>query len=188
MKVDCLAPKHLRTSVLRYCCAFTRVDCLLWPCDTVLLFVIFYSSTDFKITFFFFSGFKELYHVPNGMSPGKLSHGMVYGVVHRTDNNHKREMVVYGWSADQLKEEMNYIKEVSYAFSFKICQISFPYIPVELWVYVGWLMSSPTPESELGTYSKLKTCLISIWVGKKCALYLGTVQSRLKVSVPTDTC
>uniref|UniRef100_A0A8D2QA94 Myocardial zonula adherens protein n=1 Tax=Zonotrichia albicollis TaxID=44394 RepID=A0A8D2QA94_ZONAL len=53
----------------------------------------------------------ELYHVPNGMSPGKLSHGMVYGVVHRTDNNHKREMVVYGWSADQLKEEMNYIKE-----------------------------------------------------------------------------
>ncbi|NXY01191.1 MYZAP protein, partial [Pteruthius melanotis] len=55
---------------------------------------------------------KSLYHVPNGMSPGKLSHGMVYGVVHRTDNNHKREMVVYGWSADQLKEEMNYIKEV----------------------------------------------------------------------------
>uniref|UniRef100_A0A8B9PL29 Myocardial zonula adherens protein n=1 Tax=Apteryx owenii TaxID=8824 RepID=A0A8B9PL29_APTOW len=54
----------------------------------------------------------ELYHVPNGMSPGKLSHGMVYGVVHRTDNNHQREMVVYGWSADQLKEEMNYIKEV----------------------------------------------------------------------------
>ncbi|XP_072201803.1 myocardial zonula adherens protein isoform X2 [Excalfactoria chinensis] len=54
----------------------------------------------------------ELYHVPNGVSPGKLSHGMVYGVVHRTDNNHKREMVVYGWSADQLKEEMNYIKEV----------------------------------------------------------------------------
>ncbi|XP_026712255.1 myocardial zonula adherens protein-like isoform X2 [Athene cunicularia] len=54
----------------------------------------------------------ELYHVPNGMSPGRLSHGMVYGVVHRTDNNHKREMVVYGWSADQLKEEMNYIKEV----------------------------------------------------------------------------
>ncbi|XP_071424486.1 myocardial zonula adherens protein isoform X3 [Pithys albifrons albifrons] len=54
----------------------------------------------------------ELYHIPNGMSPGKLSHGMVYGVVHRTDNNHKREMVVYGWSADQLKEEMNYIKEV----------------------------------------------------------------------------
>ncbi|XP_035409917.1 myocardial zonula adherens protein isoform X4 [Cygnus atratus] len=54
----------------------------------------------------------ELYHVPNGMSPGTLSHGMVYGVVHRTDNNRKREMVVYGWSADQLKEEMNYIKEV----------------------------------------------------------------------------
>lgn len=66
------------------------------------------------------------------MSPGKLSHGMVYGVVHRTDNNHKREMVVYGWSADQLKEEMNYIKEVSYAFAFRICLISLPYTSVEL--------------------------------------------------------
>lgn len=76
---------------------------------------------------------------------------MVYGVVHRTDNNHKREMVVYGWSADQLKEEMNYIKEVSHAFSFKSGQIPFPYIHVELWVYMGWLMSSPTPEFELGT-------------------------------------
>lgn len=28
-------------------------------------------------------------------------------------------MVVYGWSADQLKEEMNYIKEVSYTFTSK---------------------------------------------------------------------
>lgn len=131
MKVDSLAPKHLGTSVLRYCCAFTVVGCLSWPDVTVFLFAIFfYSSTDFKITFYFFT-FKELYHVPNGMSPGKLSHGMVYGVVHRTDN-HKREMVVYGWSADQLKEEMNYIKEVSHAFSFKICQIPFPYIHVEL--------------------------------------------------------
>lgn len=97
----------------------------------LLYFFYIYSSTDLKITFYFFT-FKELYHVPNGTSSGKLSHGMVYGVVHRTDNNHKREMVVYGWSADQLKEEMNYIKEVSYAFSFKICQISFPYIHVEL--------------------------------------------------------
>uniref|UniRef100_A0A8C0INA7 Myocardial zonula adherens protein n=1 Tax=Chelonoidis abingdonii TaxID=106734 RepID=A0A8C0INA7_CHEAB len=52
------------------------------------------------------------YHVPNGMSTGKFSDGMVYGVVHRTDNNHKKEMVVYGWSAHQLKEEMNYIKDV----------------------------------------------------------------------------
>uniref|UniRef100_A0A8C0GKR8 Myocardial zonula adherens protein n=1 Tax=Chelonoidis abingdonii TaxID=106734 RepID=A0A8C0GKR8_CHEAB len=42
----------------------------------------------------------------------KFSDGMVYGVVHRTDNNHKKEMVVYGWSAHQLKEEMNYIKDV----------------------------------------------------------------------------
>ncbi|XP_065268779.1 myocardial zonula adherens protein [Emys orbicularis] len=55
---------------------------------------------------------KQPYHVPNGMSTGKLSDGMVYGVVHRTDNNHKKEMVVYGWSAHQLKEEMNYIKDV----------------------------------------------------------------------------
>uniref|UniRef100_A0A674KG02 Myocardial zonula adherens protein n=1 Tax=Terrapene triunguis TaxID=2587831 RepID=A0A674KG02_9SAUR len=52
------------------------------------------------------------YHVPNGLSTGKFSDGMVYGVVHRTDNNHKKEMVVYGWSAHQLKEEMNYIKDV----------------------------------------------------------------------------
>ncbi|XP_074862932.1 myocardial zonula adherens protein [Carettochelys insculpta] len=55
---------------------------------------------------------KQPYHVPNGMSIRKFSDGMVYGVVHRTDNNHKKEMVVYGWSAHQLKEEMNYIKEV----------------------------------------------------------------------------
>uniref|UniRef100_A0A8C8VJ28 Myocardial zonula adherens protein n=1 Tax=Pelusios castaneus TaxID=367368 RepID=A0A8C8VJ28_9SAUR len=46
------------------------------------------------------------------MSTAKLSHGMVYGVVHRTDNNHKKEMVVYGWSTHQLKEEMKYIKDV----------------------------------------------------------------------------
>ncbi|XP_037766738.1 myocardial zonula adherens protein [Chelonia mydas] len=55
---------------------------------------------------------KQPYHVPNGTSTGKFSDGMVYGVVHRTDNNHKKEMVVYGWSAHQLKEEMNYIKDV----------------------------------------------------------------------------
>uniref|UniRef100_A0A452H5Q0 Myocardial zonula adherens protein n=1 Tax=Gopherus agassizii TaxID=38772 RepID=A0A452H5Q0_9SAUR len=55
---------------------------------------------------------KQPYHVLNGMSTGKFSDGMVYGVVHRTDNNHKNEMVVYGWSAHQLKEEMNYIKDV----------------------------------------------------------------------------
>uniref|UniRef100_A0A7M4EY21 Myocardial zonula adherens protein n=1 Tax=Crocodylus porosus TaxID=8502 RepID=A0A7M4EY21_CROPO len=54
----------------------------------------------------------QLYHVPNGLSTRNFSRGMVYGVVHRTDNNHKNEMVVYGWSADQLKEEMNYIKDV----------------------------------------------------------------------------
>jgi len=122
MKVDTLAPKHLGTSVLRQCYAFTIVGCLSWPSVTVFCLLFFYSSTVLKITFFIF---KELYHVPNGMSPGKLSHGMVYGVVHRTDNNHKREMVVYGWSADQLKEEMNYIKEVSYASASKFVKYPF---------------------------------------------------------------
>lgn len=92
------------------------------------------------------------------MSPGTLSHGMVYGVVHRTDNNHKREMVVYGWSADQLKEEMNYIKEVSYSFSFKICQISLPFIHVELWVTIGQPTSRPTSKFESGTHFEVK-CL-----------------------------
>uniref|UniRef100_A0A8D0HLT8 Myocardial zonula adherens protein n=1 Tax=Sphenodon punctatus TaxID=8508 RepID=A0A8D0HLT8_SPHPU len=54
----------------------------------------------------------QLYHVPNGVSPEKLSHGVVYGVVHRSDKNHNKEMVVYGWSTSQLKQEMNYIKDV----------------------------------------------------------------------------
>uniref|UniRef100_A0A8D0ED24 Myocardial zonula adherens protein n=1 Tax=Salvator merianae TaxID=96440 RepID=A0A8D0ED24_SALMN len=55
---------------------------------------------------------KQLYHVPNGVSTGRLSHGVVYGVVRRSDDNHNKEMVVYGWSADQLKEEMRYIRDV----------------------------------------------------------------------------
>uniref|UniRef100_A0A8B9PKH7 Myocardial zonula adherens protein n=1 Tax=Apteryx owenii TaxID=8824 RepID=A0A8B9PKH7_APTOW len=90
------------------------IRCLRWGCSPPSpsrMVKPLMVHTDLKITFYLFA-FKELYHVPNGMSPGKLSHGMVYGVVHRTDNNHQREMVVYGWSADQLKEEMNYIKEV----------------------------------------------------------------------------
>ncbi|XP_062998693.1 myocardial zonula adherens protein [Elgaria multicarinata webbii] len=55
---------------------------------------------------------KQLYQVPNGLSAGNLSQGVVYGVVHRSDDNHKKEMVVYGWSTHQLKEEMKYIRDV----------------------------------------------------------------------------
>uniref|UniRef100_A0A8C6Y5L4 Myocardial zonula adherens protein n=1 Tax=Naja naja TaxID=35670 RepID=A0A8C6Y5L4_NAJNA len=49
---------------------------------------------------------------PGGLSAGDLKHGVVYGVVHRSDDNHNKEMVVYGWSAHQLKEEMRYIRDV----------------------------------------------------------------------------
>nr|XP_056721999.1 myocardial zonula adherens protein [Euleptes europaea] len=55
---------------------------------------------------------KHLYQVPNGLSTGNFSPGVVYGVVHRSDNNHNKEMVVYGWSTHQLKEEMKYIRDV----------------------------------------------------------------------------
>ncbi|XP_058012104.1 myocardial zonula adherens protein isoform X1 [Ahaetulla prasina] len=55
---------------------------------------------------------KQLYQVPGGLSAGDLKHGVVYGVVHRSDDNHNKEMVVYGWSAHQLKEEMRYIRDV----------------------------------------------------------------------------
>ncbi|XP_036591634.1 myocardial zonula adherens protein [Trichosurus vulpecula] len=48
----------------------------------------------------------------NGESTKKLPQGVVYGVVRRSDQNQQKEMVVYGWSTDQLKEEMNYIKDV----------------------------------------------------------------------------
>uniref|UniRef100_A0A8C0EHG8 Myocardial zonula adherens protein n=1 Tax=Bubo bubo TaxID=30461 RepID=A0A8C0EHG8_BUBBB len=111
MKVDSLAPKTQELVFLVLLCFHYSWLFFLALCYCIFCLLFFNSSTDFKVTFIFFT-FKELYHVPNGMSPGRLSHGMVYGVVHRTDNNHKREMVVYGWSADQLKEEMNYIKEV----------------------------------------------------------------------------
>ncbi|XP_042327356.1 myocardial zonula adherens protein-like [Sceloporus undulatus] len=55
---------------------------------------------------------KQVYHVPNGLSAGNLSHGVVYGVVHRPSDNHNKEMVVYGWSTHQLREEMKYIRDV----------------------------------------------------------------------------
>ncbi|XP_039195924.1 myocardial zonula adherens protein isoform X1 [Crotalus tigris] len=55
---------------------------------------------------------KQLYQTPGGLSAGDLKHGVVYGVVHRSDDNHNKEMVVYGWSAHQLKEEMRYIRDV----------------------------------------------------------------------------
>ncbi|KAJ8792838.1 hypothetical protein J1605_004023 [Eschrichtius robustus] len=45
----------------------------------------------------------------------KLPQGVVYGVVRRSDQNQQKEMVVYGWTTNQLKEEMNYIKDVSQA-------------------------------------------------------------------------
>ncbi|XP_023568454.1 myocardial zonula adherens protein isoform X3 [Octodon degus] len=48
----------------------------------------------------------------NGDSTRKLPQGVVYGVVRRSDQNQQKEMVVYGWSTSQLKEEMNYIKDV----------------------------------------------------------------------------
>ncbi|KAM9183781.1 myocardial zonula adherens protein [Dugong dugon] len=48
----------------------------------------------------------------NGEPPRKLPQGVVYGVVRRSDENQQKEMVVYGWSPNQLKEEMNYIKDV----------------------------------------------------------------------------
>ncbi|KAM5171052.1 myocardial zonula adherens protein-like isoform 2-T2 [Mantella aurantiaca] len=55
----------------------------------------------------------HLYTVPRNAPPsGTPSHGVVYGVVQRAENNHQNEVVVYEWSSHQLKEEMNYIKDV----------------------------------------------------------------------------
>ncbi|XP_075064160.1 myocardial zonula adherens protein [Mixophyes fleayi] len=55
----------------------------------------------------------HLYSVPKDNPPsGVSSHGVVYGVVQRAENSHKNEVVVYEWSSHQLKEEMNYIKDV----------------------------------------------------------------------------
>ncbi|XP_060116184.1 myocardial zonula adherens protein isoform X1 [Heteronotia binoei] len=55
---------------------------------------------------------KHLYQTTNGLPAGNFPHGVVYGVVRRSDSNHNKEMVVYGWSAHQLKEEMKYIRDV----------------------------------------------------------------------------
>ncbi|MEE6502976.1 hypothetical protein FKM82_004696 [Ascaphus truei] len=55
----------------------------------------------------------HLYTVPKANSAaGTPSHGVVYGVVQRAENNNQNEVVVYEWSTHQLKEEMNYIKDV----------------------------------------------------------------------------
>ncbi|XP_072004228.1 myocardial zonula adherens protein isoform X2 [Engystomops pustulosus] len=55
----------------------------------------------------------HLYSVPKGNPPpGTGSHGLVYGVVQRAENDNQNEVVVYEWSSHQLKEEMNYIKDV----------------------------------------------------------------------------
>ncbi|KAM8974508.1 myocardial zonula adherens protein [Pelodytes ibericus] len=55
----------------------------------------------------------HLYSVPKGnSSTGGPPHGVVYGVVQRAESNHQNEVVVYEWSTHQLKEEMNYIKDV----------------------------------------------------------------------------
>ncbi|MBN3287245.1 MYZAP protein, partial [Polyodon spathula] len=48
----------------------------------------------------------------NGAPSEPHKRGMVYGVVHRPDADSQREVVVCEWSANQMKEEMNYIKEV----------------------------------------------------------------------------
>ncbi|XP_074222292.1 myocardial zonula adherens protein isoform X1 [Camelus bactrianus] len=53
------------------------------------------------------------HHDPRSGEPTrKLPQGVVYGVVRRSDQNQQKEMVVYGWTTNQLKEEMNYIKDV----------------------------------------------------------------------------
>ncbi|KAM9311877.1 myocardial zonula adherens protein-like [Gastrophryne carolinensis] len=55
----------------------------------------------------------HLYSVPKSTTPpGTVPQGLVYGVVQRAENNHEKEVVVYEWSSHQLKEEMNYIKDV----------------------------------------------------------------------------
>ncbi|XP_057578469.1 myocardial zonula adherens protein isoform X2 [Hippopotamus amphibius kiboko] len=48
----------------------------------------------------------------HGEPTRKLPQGVVYGVVRRSDQNQQKEMVVYGWTTNQLKEEMHYIQDV----------------------------------------------------------------------------
>ncbi|XP_041075123.1 myocardial zonula adherens protein isoform X1 [Polyodon spathula] len=54
----------------------------------------------------------HLSSMSNGAPSEPHKRGMVYGVVHRPDADSQREVVVCEWSANQMKEEMNYIKEV----------------------------------------------------------------------------
>lgn len=77
--------------------------------------VVTASSHSLKRHYSFF--FSYLFQHPdpsNGEPTRKLPQGVVYGVVRRSDQNQQKEMVVYGWSTNQLKEEMNYIKDVSH--------------------------------------------------------------------------
>ncbi|XP_041031048.1 myocardial zonula adherens protein-like isoform X2 [Carcharodon carcharias] len=53
-------------------------------------------------------------HLANGL--GSEESPRVYGVVQRADAS-KAEVVVYEWSVNQLKEEMNYIKEVRHSLA-----------------------------------------------------------------------
>ncbi|XP_078097123.1 uncharacterized protein LOC144511023 [Mustelus asterias] len=53
-------------------------------------------------------------HLSNGLGPETSPHSRVYGVVQRADAS-QAEVVVYEWSVNQLKEEMNYIKEVRHS-------------------------------------------------------------------------
>lgn len=74
--------------------------------------VIFIAVLKSLIFFFSFLAFSQPPELNNGESTKKLPQGVVYGVVRRSDPNQQKEMVVYGWSTNQLKEEMNYIKDV----------------------------------------------------------------------------
>ncbi|XP_067827239.1 myosin heavy chain, striated muscle-like [Heptranchias perlo] len=53
-------------------------------------------------------------HLSNGMGSEASPQGTIYGVVQRADDN-KAEVVVYEWSVNQLKEEMNYITEMRHS-------------------------------------------------------------------------
>eukprot|EP00061_Rhincodon_typus_P018422 g47588.t1 len=61
-----------------------------------------------------FVTFEATRHVSNGLGPETSPHRRMYGVVKSADAN-KTEVVVYEWSVNQLKEEMNYIKEVRHS-------------------------------------------------------------------------
>lgn len=67
----------------------------------------------------------------NGEPTRKLPHGVVYGVVRRSDQNQQKEMVVYGWTTNQLKEEMNYIKDVSSESFFLVGMLFYSRVELE---------------------------------------------------------